>query len=289
MFRTSNNSDGSIIFSPVNLNKDEFSILITGMAEKLDRESILTVTLYDSTMKMEVLNESISFDGNKDNNIKYELKNTIPNRTTNYKVSAILYSDGETSIAEKSQDIVIESSQKLITCTFKAPVHKKGTNNTSDPILVSYNEMSNGAADYSFPQNADYYNQNNKHAIDIVLPVNIMFKLDTNYKFVSAVALLLLTDKNGNIFMHCGNPKQNEIKMADNDFTISFNENWKNNLPIDTYYNEAQDFKVSLNLTVEAAAKKEAPFTGTRTFVWEPSADNCPAIKLNWKADAPER
>jgi hypothetical protein len=221
------------------------------------------------------------------NSITGQLKNTVPDHAAGYTLRASLYTEksGKTIAAMGILPVTFEDLSSLIMCT---------GNNLSkinrDDILVSYNSKDSSEADLSYPDNADYFNQDNSHLIGIILPLSAKFQLDKKYTFNSVAASLTLMD-GSNHYIHCGNAKQNSVVLSKGNSvcTVTFCEDWKNNLSLDTYYKNKADLTLRIHLLVSITANKGAPFIGNRTFVWESAPDVFPVIKTVWEADAHKR
>lgn len=278
-------SAGSISFGPVTIENNEFTLTATGTTADGDTPKILSMLLFNERSQQVDSGQFDQIEGG--NSIIGQLNNTVPDHAAKFKLQAMLYTEksGKTIAARGTLPITFEDLSSLIICTENnlSDIHK-------DEILVSFNSKDTRNADISYPDNSDYFNQDNSHMIDIVLPVSVKIQVDKNYTFNSVVPTLKLKDGT-NLFIHCGNDKKNSVVFnKKNDVcTIKFGNDWKNSLSLDKYYKNEVDLSLGINLLVSITAQKGAPFIGKRTFVWESSPNVFPVIKTIWKVDAHKR
>lgn len=278
-------SAGSISFGPVTIDNNEFTLTATGTTADGDTPKTLSMLLMNERSQQVDSGFFTQIEGG--NSIIGQLKNTVPDHAANFKLQAMLYTEksGKTIAAKGTLPMTFEDLSSLIICTDNnlSKIHR-------DEILVSFNSKDPRNAALSYPDNADYFNQDNSHMIDIVLPVSVKIQVDKNYTFNSVVPTLMLKDGT-NLFIHCGNGKKNSVVFnKKNDVcTIKFCEDWKNSLSLDTYYKNEANLSLGLNLLVSITANKDAPFIGNRTFVWESAPNVFPVIKTVWKVDAHKR
>lgn len=276
---------GSISFGEVTIDDNKYTLSATGTSVAGDTPKTLTMLLMNERSQQIDSGTFTQCEGG--NSITGQLKNTVPDHAAVYTLRASLYTEksGKTIAAMGILPITFEDLSSLIICT---------DNNLSkinrDEILVSYNSTDTSKTDLYYPDNADYFNQDNSHLISIILPLSAKFQLDKKYTFNSVVASLTLKDGD-NHFIHCGNVKKNRIILSKGNSvcTVSFCLDWKNNLSLDTYYKNEADLTLSINLLVSITANKGAPFIGNRTFVWESAPEVFPKIKTVWEADAHKR
>lgn len=276
---------GSISFSSITLDDSKFSISATGTAEPTGTPKNLTMLLLNERGQ-QVDSRTFSATAGS-NSITGILQNNVPAQKKVFTLKASFFSmdHGKQGVANGSIDVVFEDSSTLIKCT-------KNNLNQLDgkSIAVLYNMAQPSGKAISYPNNSDYFNQNNSRFIDIFLPLEADFELDSDYTYDTVDMQLTLTDGNNN-FIHCGNGKHNSISFNEDKSicSITFAEDWKNQLSIDTYFKKTVTLTLSISLNVRITAKEGSDFTGSRTFTWESDGSVFPKVNMQWVTDAKKR
>lgn len=276
-----NSPYGSVSFSKVEYSNGKLRISATGIAEKLQTPSKLILILLNSGGQQV---DSQTFTKVEDgNSITGVLEYDLTVERQEFTLKASLHTDkGSTT---ESRKYIIEDTSSLIVCKSN---NLKELDKDSLPVI--YNMVSMIEKKVSYPDNADYFNQDNNRVIDIMLPVDADFTLASDFIFDSVSAMLKLADETNN-FIHCGNIKLNSISFNEDRSvcSIKFKDEWKNHLPLDTYFKKMADFTLSIRLDVKITAREESQFSGSRSFIWESYKDVFPEIKMTWATDARAR
>lgn len=285
MFAGNGKTKGSISFSSIKFEADEFVMTAIATTEDTDIPRKLTMGLYNDRGQL-LISKEFKLEENG-NSITGEIRNNIPKHKYGYRLKAALYTDNNPDIVAAKNDmkVTFEDSSSLITCT-KNSLAKEDV----DEVEVVYNMEGENNSNFSYFDNADYFNQANNHVIDILLPLMAEFRINENYTFTSVTPTLMFTDRNNN-FIHCGNTKFNNITFNEDGSlcNIQLNKEWKNHIPLDIYHGEELTLTLKITLDVTVTPKEGSGFVGERTFIWEPIHDIFPQIKMKWKEDAKKR
>ena len=278
-------SVGSITFSSIKLDDKRFFVSATGTATATGTPKNLTMLLLND--RGQQVDSRIFAASPGSNSITGVLENNVPLKKNTYTLQGSFFSmeNGKQGVANGSKDIVFEDTSTLLKCTKNNLKHID-----EKSISVLYNMIPPIGKGIFYPDNSDYFNQDNHCSIDILLPLEAEFTLSSDYTYDLVEAQLSLSDGK-NTFIHCGNGKHNKVVFNEDKSvcSITFAEDWKNQFSIGMYFKKTVALNLSIHLDVKITAKDGSDFTGSRDFVWESDSSVFPKINFQWVTDAKKR
>lgn len=268
----------NIAVSPPNFAGDDYELsFAAALPAKLDSLALIA-TVIDTNTQEQIKSQTYTYKSVK--SIAEKMRLSIPDDDQQLTARLVFVWSTEKGRQQKTfvQDYAVRGNSSVLAQLDRIhPVSRTGR-----PAIQIVNGTPSETADYNYPLNAMYIDQDSVSRLDLYAPIELRMKLADGFKLLDYSDLqLTLTPPSGSALRYCNNSKFVSFKPDPDTGLLQLTavEEWKNRLVASDFSASLAKMRLGIQFTLEVGSESEE---GYRNVAIDTGRDAKLAVEIEY-------